>query len=473
MNDIIEELLEEARFREKLEDHGPLAFSKSIPPLWAHQEVDIQRMLTTPGLLNASDPGTGKTRVVIEAMKQLKLPTLILAPKSILSCAWGNDIKKFAPELKFTIATALNRTEAFESNANIIITNHDAVTWLIKPENQHLLRKFSTGLLVIDESTCYKNPTAKRSKAAAKIRKLFARCTCMSGTPTPQGIIDVWHQMFLVDNGGILGTSYYRFRANTYTPVNKGAFTEWKEKPGVADAIGDLISGVTIRNKKEDCLDLPENLIVNRSIQLSAKHKLLYNDMKRQAVMELETGTVTAVNAAVLLSKLLQIASGAVYDEQGIAHIVDTGRYELVMDLVAERDHSVVVFNWRHQRDQMIAIAEKRDIKYALIDGSVNDMYQRTNAVNGFQKGDYQVIFIHPQSAGHGITLTKGCATIWASPTYNSEFFVQANARIHRGGQLRKTETILISAEGTADEAAYKALNNKVLNMSNLLEILS
>jgi SNF2 family DNA or RNA helicase len=441
--------------------------------LWEHQVRNIKFMLDNPNVFNTSDPGTGKSLVVIKTIEALNIPTLILAPKSILVAVWLQEIKRFAPELQATVATALNRTEAFESNANIIITNHDAVTWLIKPENAHLITRFRDGLLVIDESTCYKNPTAKRSKAAAKIRKFFTRCTCMSGTPTPQGIIDVWHQMYLVDEGKTLGNSYYRFRANTYTPVNKGAFTEWKEKPGVSDAIGDLISGVTIRNKKEDCLDLPENLIVNRSIQLSAKHKKLYDEMRKQAVMELESGTVTAVNAAVLLSKLLQIASGAVYDEQGIAHIVDTDRYELVMDLVAERDHSVVVFNWRHQRDQMIAIAEKRGIKYALIDGSINDMYQRTNAVNGFQNGDFQVIFIHPQSAGHGITLTKGCATIWASPTYNSEFFVQANARIHRGGQLRKTETILISAEGTADESAYKALNNKVSNMENLLEILS
>jgi len=443
-----------------------------MKPLWEHQKVDIQRMLATPGLLNTSDPGTGKTRVVIEAMRQLNLPTLILAPKSILSCAWGNDIREFAPELKFSIATALNRKEAFESDAKIIITNHDAVTWLVKTENIHYLTKFRGGLLVIDESTCYKNPTAKRSKAAIKIRSYFARCTCMSGTPTPQGIIDVWNQMFIVDQGALLGNSYYRFRASTYNPVNKGAFTEWKEKPGVADAIGEIIAPATIRNRREDCMDLPENLVVNRKIALSPTHMKLYQEMKRKAIMELETGVVTAVNAAVLLSKLLQVASGAVYDENGETHLVATERYELVMDLVEERDHSVVVFNWRHQRDQMIAIAKKRGYDYALIDGSVNNMYERTNAVNDFQAGEFKVIFIHPQSAGHGITLTKGCATIWASPTYNSEHFVQANARIFRGGQTRKTETILISAEGTADEAAYKALNDKVSNMSNLLELL-
>ena len=444
----------------------------SNKPLWEHQKRDIARMLSTPGLLNTSDPGTGKTRVVIEAMRYLRLPTLILAPKSILSCAWGNDIREFAPELKFTIATAANRQEAFESDAPIIITNHDAVTWLVRPENSQILRRFAGGLLVVDESTCYKNPTAKRSKAAVKIRQLFSRCTCMSGTPTPQGIIDVWNQMFLVDKGQLLGNSFYRFRANTYNPVNKGAFTDWQEKPGVADAIGEIIAPVTIRNRREDCMDLPENQIVNRKIALTPSHMKLYQELKRKAVMELETGVVTAINAAVLLNKLLQVASGAVYDESGEPHLIATERYELVMDLVAEREHSVVVFNWRHQRDEMIKIAEARGYEYALIDGSVNNMYERTNAVNEFQAGRYKVIFIHPQSAGHGITLTKGTATIWASPTYNAEFFTQANARIFRGGQTKKTETILISAEGTADEAAYKALQDKILNMNNLLEIL-
>ena len=443
-----------------------------MKPLWKHQKRDVEMMLDLPGVFNTSDPGTGKTRVVIEAMRRLNLPTLVLAPKSILSCAWGNDIREFAPELNFAIATAQNRREVFESNARTIITNHDAVTWLTRTENISLLNKFKNGLLVIDESTCYKNPTAKRSKAAARIRPMFSRCTCMSGTPTPQGIIDIWNQIFLVDQGQLLGNSYYRFRANTHTPINKGSFTEWVERPGMADAVGDIISGITIRNRREDCMDLPENLIVHRKIDLSATHMRQYQELRRRAILELETGTVTAMNAAVLLNKLLQVASGAVYDEHGTPHLIDTDRYDLVMDLVEEQEHSVVVFNWKHQRDQMIKLAEQRGISYGLIDGTISNMYARTQTVNDFQAGKFRVLFIHPQSAGHGITLTRGTATIWVSPTYNSELFVQANARIFRGGQTQKTETILISANGTADEAAYKALNDKVLNMNNLLEIL-
>jgi SNF2 family DNA or RNA helicase len=326
-------------------------------------------------------------------------------------------------------------------------------------------------MLVIDESTCYKNPTAKRSKAIAKLRDSFSHATCMSGTPTPQGIIDLWHQMYLVDQGKLLGNSYYRFRASTHTPVNKGAFTEWVEKEGVADAIADIISEKFIRNAREDCMDLPENLVVHRNYKLSPSHLKVYLDMKRHACIELASGDVNAVNAAVLLSKLLQIASGAVYDEFGHTHLVDTTRYELIMDLVDERDHSVVFFNFKHQKEEFIKIAEKNKMKYAVIDGEVSGS-KRTDAVNDFQAGKLKVLFCHPQSAGHGITLTRGTATIWASPTYNVEHFEQANARIFRGGQTKKTETILISAEGTADKKAYAALFEKQLNMNNLLEVL-
>ena len=443
----------------------------TIPDLWEHQRRDIERYCDEPELFNGSDPGTGKTRVVIEAIRRLKLPTLILAPKSILQCAWGNDIDKFAPELTYAVANANNRSKAFESNAQIIITNHDAVTWLAQPANKKHLAHFKNGMFVVDESTCYKNPTAKRSKAAAEIRECFSRSTCMSGTPTPQGVIDLWHQMYLVDRGRLLGPSYYRFRASTHTPVNKGAFTEWVEKEGIADAVADIVSERFIRNAREDCMDLPENLVVHRSYKLTPAHLKDYQKMKRHAFLELSSGEINAVNAAVLLSKLLQVASGAVYDEHGVAHIVDTQRYELIMDLVDERDHSVVFFNFKHQKEQLIKIAEKSKMKYAVIDGEVSGN-KRTQAVEDFQAGKLKVLFCHPQSAGHGLTLTRGTASIWASPTYNVEHFEQANARIFRGGQTKKTETILISAEGTADQKAYTALFEKQLNMNNLLEVL-
>lgn len=441
-----------------------------LPPLWEHQARDIERYLRDPSLFNLSDPGTGKTRTCIEAIDRLGIPALVCAPKSILQCAWGDDIDHFKPGMTYSVAYASNREEAFRADTQVVITNHDAITWLM--ENPRHFQRFNGGLLLVDESTAYKNPAkARRTKAAMEARKHFGFGTCLTGTPTPQGLIDLWSQVYLVDQGERLGASYYRFKNLTYTPANKGRFTEWQEKPGMADAVAELIADITIRNRREDCLDLPPNFMYTRSTKLSPSHMKKYLEMKRHAMVELETGDVSAVNAAVLLGKLLQIASGAVYDEFGHTHVIDTGRYELVMDLVEERQHSVVVFNWRHQRDEMVKLAQQRGLSFGIIDGSVGDA-QRTQAIRAFQSGELRALMLHPQSAAHGITLTRGEATIWCSPTHNAEHFEQANARIYRGGQDKKTETILVAAEGTADNEVYAALNDKRLNMSNLLEML-
>ena len=443
--------------------------------LWEHQKRDIAMCVSAPkGVFNTSDPGTGKTRVCIEAIRQLNVRTLVLAPKSILQCAWGNDLDEFAPDITYAVATASNRAAAFASGAQVVITNHDAIKWLNK-EGKRYLKDFEGGLMIVDESTCYKNPDAQRSKAAASVRPYFSRCFCMSGTPTPQGIIDLWHQVFLVDMGELLGGSYYRFRNMTYTGVIKGGFTDWVEKPGVSDAVADIIAPITIRNKRDDCMDLPPNHIIKMSVNLTPSHMQKYQTLKKQSIVELESGDVNAVNAAALLGKLLQLASGAVYDEFGEAHLVDTARYTTIMDLVDERDHSVVVFNWRHQRDELVKIAEARNYAYGIIDGSVSAEganSKRTQIIQDFQDRKLKCMFIHPKSASHGITLTAGMATIWASPTYNAEYFEQANARIYRGGQTRSTETILISAPGTAEPQVYDALFEKRLKMTNLLEML-
>jgi len=143
----------------------------------------------------------------------------------------------------------------------------------------------------------------------------------------------------------------------------------------------------------------------------------------------------------------------------------------MIMDLVEQRKHSLVAFNWKHERDNLIELAEKRKLTYAVIDGDVN-VKERKDIVDRYQNGHIQVLFAHPQSAGHGLTLTKGTCTIWSSPTYNAEHFQQFNRRIHRAGQTQKTETILIAARDTWEEAVYEKLNTKMGRMENLLQVL-
>jgi len=440
-----------------------------IPAPFKHQEETSQFIVEHPSTFITSDPGTGKTRSVLDALTSIEGRTLVLAPKSILQPSWGEDIKTFTPNLSYAIASAPDtaRKAAFKSGAKIIIMNHDGVKFLAK--NPELLEGFTT--LVIDESTAFKNYTSARSKACKKLSKLFERTILMTGTPNPNGIIDIWHQMAILDGGERLGDSYWKFRGATHTPISKGPFTEWVEKEGITDAIFALIEDINIRHKFEDCISIPENFITEVDFELSAKHLKAYATLKEESFLEHESGDVTALNAAVLTNKLLQAASGSVYDSDGTPLHLDSGRYELIIQLIEQRDQCVVAFNWGHQKDELVKLAVKAKMTYGIIDGSAS-AEDRAQVVKDFQAGKLRVIFAHPASAAHGLTLTKGTTTIWASPTYNAEHYAQFCKRIYRAGQTKRTETIHISAEGTIDAKVYKILREKTTKMSDLLELL-
>jgi superfamily II DNA/RNA helicase len=246
---------------------------------------------------------------------------------------------------------------------------------------------------------------------------------------------------------------------------------EWADRPGAQDAVAKLIEDITIRNKFEDCIDIPPNHEYVVPFYMNDQHTKKYNAMQLTEMVALSTGVVTAVNAAATTTKLLQIASGAVYDENGTYHLIDSDRYNMVADLCAERKHTVVFFLWKHQKEQLIEAFKKQGLTYAVIDGSVSDS-DKHQAVELYQKGLYRVLLAHPQSAAHGLTLTRGTATVWASPTYNLEHYQQGLKRIYRAGQTEKTETILIIAQGTIEERVYEALQSKKVRMTELLGLL-
>lgn len=442
------------------------------PPLFDHQKKSIKFLGKQPKVFDMSDPGTGKTRVGIEAFATRRRKKggclLVVAPKSLLEAAWREDFNKYAPDMHCVVATATNRAEAFAIDADVYITNHDAVNWLVK-QKPAFFKKFDS--LEVDESTAFKHHTSARSKALAKIAKHFTYVRLASGTPTSNGICDLWHQMMLIDNGIRLGSSYFGFRSAACNPIQTGPGTQhmkWVDKPGIENIVGALIKDVVIRHRFEDCVDIPANHKYSVSYTLDKKHRALYTEMEEEQLLLLKGKAITAVNAAAVYTKLLQIASGAVYSTEDSYAVVDTKRYDLVLDLVEARAHSVVFFSWKHQRDQLVAAADKRGISFAVFDGSTSDK-ERARIVKDFQEGLLQTIFAHPQSAGHGLTLTKGTATIWASPTYNLEHFAQGWKRVHRIGQTQKTETIVVVAENTIDEKVWEVLQNKEASMSDLL----
>lgn len=457
-------------------------------PLFEHQRQSLEFMRGQNKVFDASDPGTGKTRVAIESFSERRLrgggTALIIAPKSLLRAAWQADIRKFAPHLKTSVAYAENRDAAFATDADCYITNHDAVKWLVK-QKPTFFKNFDT--LIIDEIGAFKHGTSLRSKALNKIKKHFEFRLGMNGTPTPNSVTDLWNQVFVIDDGARLGPSFFGFRAAVCKPVQNGpsaSMIKWVDKEGASVAVTKLIEDITIRHKFEDCTDIPENYKYAIPYELSPAQWDAYVQMEKDQISllygsieasvrgritgENPSKVVTAVNAAVAATKLLQIASGAVYEDSDTYHLVDTGRYNLVLDLAEERRHTVIFFLWKHQKDYLVAEAKKRGLTHCVIDGSVN-ITKRNEDVDYFQKGLYRICFVHPQSGAHGLTLTRGTATIWASPTYNLEHYQQGLKRIYRVGQTQKTETITVVAPGTIEERVWKALQNKNVKMDDLL----
>ena len=434
-----------------------------------HQATTTQFILDNPRVLITSDPGTGKTRSVLDAYAQrCEGKLLVLAPLSILAASWGDDCAKFQPGLTYAVAYARNRAEAFKADVDIVITNHDAIKWLMK--NKQYLEGFDT--LCIDEFTAFKNKDSQRSKAAARLAEHFEYRIAMSGTPNSNTILDIWHPALLVDDGERLGKRFYGFRSAVCTPQFNGFANVWIDKPEAQDIVAAAIKDINVRYMLEDCIDMPEQSINTMYVDLPPKILQQYNTLAEDSVLYTGKGTINAVHAGAKVKKLLQLCTGAVYDDHGSPLMVHDARYQLVMDLIQARDHSLVAFNWRHEREKLTELSDKAGIKYDFIDGST-PAKKRKDIVDRMQAGQLQVVFAHPQSAGHGLTLTRATSVIWASPTYNAEHYQQFNRRIYRAGQTKKTEVIQIAARDTWEPDVYEKLQDKLNRMEDLLTILN
>lgn len=433
-----------------------------------HQKVTTDFINDNPRCLITSDPGTGKTRSVLDALVGREQRILVLAPLSILEASWGDDIEKFTPDLTYAVAYAKNREKAFASDAQVVITNHDAVKWILK--SKHLLDDFDT--LVIDEFTAFKNKDSQRSKACRKIAEQFTYRIAMSGTPNSNGILDVWHPALIVDDGERLGHRFYSFRGSVCTPRFNGFANEWVQKDDAEEVVAAALSDINIRYELTECIDMPAQNVHTMYVQLPKNIMQQYRTLSEDSVLYTGKTTINAVHAGSKVKKLLQLCTGAVYDEHGETQQIHKERYELVMQLVAQRQQSLVAFNWKHEQRCMVELADKLGIRHETIDGSVA-AHKRKDIVDRLQAGQLQVVFCHPQSAGHGLTMTKAKAVIWASPTYNAEHYQQFNRRIYRAGQTEKTEVIQIAARDTWEPDVYAKLEGKVERMDELLGILN
>jgi SNF2 family DNA or RNA helicase len=457
-----------ARSRARTQNRKRLKF-------WQHQRKTLELYKRSPIVFDTSDPGTGKTLSALAAWEERRAKgggkALVLAPKTLLESAWDEELRKFFPHVKSSVAYAANREKAFKANADIYITNLDAVKWLVK-QPKAFYKDFDT--IMIDESTAFKHRTSQRSKAVDKIVKHFHYRVCMTGTPNSNSITDVHNQIYLLDNGERLGASFYGFRNAVCIPEQVGPRPEhvkWVDRPEAEGIVAENISDITVRHRFDQCMDIPPNFQHTVPFTLSPRNRKIYDQLESDTFVQLSDGEVSAIHAAALRTKLLQIASGAVYTSEGSWSVIDKTRYELVLDLVCAREHSLVFFNWKHQKEELASLADKLGVKHEIIDGTVSDKH-RKEIVADYQEGKFQTLFLHPRTGAHGLTLTRGTATIWASPIYEPDFLKQGIHRVYRGGQKKKTETLLVCARNTVEQKVYEILGTKNSRMVTLLSLL-
>lgn len=452
--------------------------SISKDPLWPHQSRSLAFFSARPRALDFSSPGTGKTAVQIRRYlardKDTRKRWLIVCPKTLMVAAWGEDIERFGPGLTVSFATAENREGAFQAKTDVVVINTDGVKWLNEKKNEKYLKQFDH--LTIDEVSSFKHPTSQRTKAMIRLRKYFSHRYAMSGTPNPNTVMELFVPSLIIDDGRRLGTSYSRMRAVMQTPEQVGPSPDhlkWSDRPGANQAVNELLADITIRHAFEDVMThVPANHRHVVHFELGKRARKAYDTMSVECLLAFGDEVVNAVHAASLRTKLLQIASGAVYDGAGGYKVIDDTRYELIADMVEDRAHSVVFFNWHHQRDLLTKHFAARKISHAIIDGTVPQK-ARDQIVTDYQAGAYQTLLLHPRTGAHGLTLTRGDTTIFSSPIYEADLMEQGLARIYRGSQDKVTNTVFIDAKNTVEQLVYARLYDKNASMQDLLQLMA
>lgn len=445
---------------------------------WKHQEFTQEKFSRTREGYDMSDPGTGKTvtHIGLYNSRPSAQRCLVLCPKTLMRSAWGDDIDQYFPHLTYSIADAKNRFGAFAVDTDLVIMNLDGVKdlgRLKKKDLAMLLSEFDH--LIIDEITGYKHPTSQRSKAAAKLSPFFDWRFGLSGTPTPISVTELWHPMMIIDRGKRLGRSFTRFRNAMQVPTQigpKANHLRWDDREDAQEIAMHLLRDVTVRHKFEEVMvDVPENHVDMKKFEVPPKLRRLYEELRETSILRLKEEGVSAVHAAAVRTKLLQLLSGAVYATPEKYEVVDPTRYMLITDLVAEREHSLTFFLWKHQKELLRDYFTKAGITFAIIDGTTPDE-QRHIIRREYQDGKYQTLLLHPDTGAHGLTLTRGTSAIVCSPIYRADWLKQIKHRVYRGGQTERTNLTLVCARDTIEEGIYDTLQGRASRMSEFLELM-
>ena len=420
------------------------------------------------------DMGLGKTVITLTAIYELLYDhfdvskVLVIAPLRVARDTWTAEIDKWdhLKGLTYSVAvgTEAERKAALNKKAKVYIINRENVQWLIEESGT----AFDYDMVVIDELSSFKSYQTKRFRSLMKVRPHIKRIVGLTGTPSSNGLMDLWAEFRLLDMGKRLGKFISHYRNNYFQPDKRNGQIIFSYKPllGAEENIHKQIADITISMRAKDFLNMPDCVMNEVTVSLSDKEKKVYETFKKDLVVSLGEDEIDASTAAVLSNKLSQMANGAVYNESKKVLTIHDKKLDALEDLIESANGKpVLIAYWfKHDLERIKERLQTKHIPFSLMDTS--------DSINRWNKGELPVALIHPASAGHGLNLQSGGSTlIWFGLTWSLELYQQTNARLWRQGQKDKTVVIHhIITKGTIDENIMKALSRKEKTQTALIE---
>ena len=433
-----------------------------------YQKYATQFILTHPIAAVFLEMGLGKSVITLPALFDLCLDqflirkVLVIAPLRVARDTWPSEIKKWDHLQGLTysvvVGTEAERKAALMQVADVYIINRENVDWLITKSNI----RFDFDMVVIDELSSFKSYQAKRFKSLLKARPYVKRIVGLTGTPSSNGLMDLWAQFRVLDLGERLGRYITHYRNAFFTPDKRNGEVvfSYKPRPSAEEEIYKRISDITISMKACNYLTLPECVINEVLVVMDEKEMAIYDRFREDMVAKIKDKEIDAVNAAVLSGKLLQMANGAVYDEEKNSLHIHGRKLDALEDLIeGANGKTVLIAYWyQHDAERIKSRFQVREIK-------------TSKDIEDWNAGKILVAIIHPASAGHGLNLQAGGSTlIWFGLTWSLELYQQTNARLHRQGQKNTVIIHHIIAKGTIDEQVMKALRKKEKTQDALID---
>lgn len=417
------------------------------------------------------DLGMGKTVCTLTAVEELLYDyfdvakVLVIAPLRVAEDTWSSEVKKWEHLKNVKISKVLGKEEvriiALKEKADIYVINRENVEWLV----EYLGKGWFFDMVVIDELSSFKSPKSNRFKALKKVRPFIKRIVGLTGTPAPNGLLDLWSQVYLLDGGERLGKTLTGYRDRYFQPDkrNQTVIFSWKPVDGAEDRIYEKLKDICISMKASDYLELPERINNRIMVQLPKTAEEKYKKLEKELLLPLEEADVVANTAAVLTNKLLQMANGAVYDENSEVKEIHDAKLKALDDVIeAANGKPVLVFySYKHDLDRLSKHLKNKEFR----------VLNTSKDIEAWNKGKVPIVLVHPASAGHGLNLQfGGNIIVWFGLTWSLELYQQDNARLYRQGQQQSVVVNHIIAKGTIDEDVMRALENKEVGQEALLQ---